>query len=181
MKKIIVTLLTVVMVAGALMAFPRGYAKGMGNNGQGYNRGNMNMPMHHPPMRRDGKLRKLGRGSMMLRRIFSQLDLTDTQMDKLDKIRSKYKLQNIELRGKIKTLDFQKREAIKNHEYDNAKKIVGKVSDIRKTIAENRMDNIKELWNVLTDKQKEKADKLIKEQPYKMPYRFHDDDNDKDE
>ena len=180
MKKIVITLLTVAMLTGMLMAFPREH--GMRNNEFGYAKGNMEMKHHmgrgdfDRRIKRDGMIRKGNRGAMMQRIIFSQLDLTDNQMDKLDKIRSKYRLKNIELQGKIKVLAFQKREAIKNHKYDAAKGFVNKMADIRKTIANNRMDNIKEQWNVLTADQKKKADKLRKEHPYQMMHRFHNDD-----
>ena len=189
MKKMMITLLTVVMLVGALMAFPKGNRREMGNDGAGYGKDNMAMQHHmrkgdhnmRQGMRRNRMPHKMGKGNMMQRMIFSQLDLTDSQMDKLDKIRSKYRLKNIELQGKIKVLAFKKREAIKDHKYDTAKDVVSKIAEIKKTIATNRMDNIKEQWGVLTADQKKKADKLRKEHPYQMMNRFHNDNSEKDD
>ena len=191
MKKMTITLIAIVVIAGSLLAFGRGHGMGMNNGNSGYynadcDKGEPGMGMGMHRMGRGRELRQQGRGmhdrmgGMMYRRIFAQLDLSENQMDKLDKIKSKYQEQQIDLQAKMKKLRLQKREAIKNHNYSKAKDVLEKIADVRKTMQENRIDGMKERWGVLTADQKKKADKLVKERPYKMPYRFHnEDDNEK--
>ena len=76
MKKMVITLLTVAMITGALMAFPKGHGREMRNDRAGCDKGNMEMRHHMDKgdcdrgMRKGDMLRKKGKGAMMQRMIY---------------------------------------------------------------------------------------------------------------
>ncbi len=166
MKKIIGLSIAIIIMASGLFAFGNHF-RGM-NTPQGAQRAYMGdcYGQKHQPRGRFGRMHRRQEG---MKYVLSQLDLSDKQIDKIDNFRNQFMEIKIEKTGKIRALQFKKRMEMKNHNYDKAKTINAKISELRKEISNARIDFRKNMWNTLTAEQKKKADKIIKSRPFSMP------------
>ena len=89
---------------------------------------------------------------------FEELNLTTEQMDRMDKIRSEQMKENITLNSKIRIMEIDKRNALKDHNFDQAKKITGEIFKIKTNLAKNRIEMRKQRWEILTPEQQKKID-----------------------
>ncbi|RLC52765.1 MAG: hypothetical protein DRZ79_00620 [Candidatus Cloacimonadota bacterium] len=97
---------------------------------------------------------------------FEELDLTTEQMEQMDKIRSEQMKENIDLNSKIKILEIDKKDALKDHNFAQAKKITDDIFKIKANLAKNRIEMKKQKWEVLTQEQQKKLDEMQLERRY---------------
>jgi Spy/CpxP family protein refolding chaperone len=91
-------------------------------------------------------------GPMMVQ----ELDLSKDQLDKIHKIKVKFDRAGVDLKAEVDKLRIDKREAMKEMKYDEAKKVAQKMSDASLKIKFSKIDEMKELTEVLTPEQKAK-------------------------
>ncbi|MDA3885969.1 MAG: Spy/CpxP family protein refolding chaperone [Candidatus Delongbacteria bacterium] len=88
------------------------------------------------------------------------LDLTDQQVEKMHKIKIKYEKNKIDLNADAKKLKIDKQEAMKDMDFDKAKKITKELSDIRTKMQIMKIDQKQEITKLLNKEQIEKMKKL---------------------
>ena len=92
-----------------------------------------------------------------------ELELTDTQKEQMEELRISSKKEMITAESEIKLLEIDKKSALKDKDFKRAKKIVGDIFEIKQEMAENRIEQHEQRWNILTPEQKEKAEELKSE------------------
>jgi len=65
----------------------------------------------------------------------------------------------------LKILEIDKRSALRDKNFKQSKKLTGDIFKIKQKMAENRIEQQEQRWNILTPEQQEKADELRKEHP----------------
>ncbi|MDY6915213.1 MAG: Spy/CpxP family protein refolding chaperone [Candidatus Cloacimonadota bacterium] len=142
MKKLLITLTLVAMVTSA-------FAWG----GREINDGNRKWDAQDVPRMRmneeDGQT------------CYEELDLTETQLEKLDKIRVNQQKDMIQFRSETQILNIDKREALQNKNFNKAKNIVKDIYNKKQEQAIKRIEYQEERWNLLTPEQQEKAKELM--------------------
>ena len=151
MKKLVFVVIGVIAVIGLLTAFD-GDCRGR-NDGE------------HHPMR--DKMSKGGDHSKMMQgkhdgfqMMCEELELTDSQKEQMEELRITSKKEMITAESEIKLLEIDKKSALKDKNFKQAKKIVGDIFEIKQEMAENRIEQHEQRWNILTPEQKEKAEEL---------------------
>lgn len=144
-------ILALVLVVGIVFAFhgegrEEGKAEGQGHDG-------MRGEMH---------------GEMMMGRMMETLELTDAQKDKIETLNFEHKKQMIATRAELKTLELEKREALKDDNFAAAKKLNIKIFDKKAEIANARLELKENIMKELTPEQQEKAKELHKRAGRKM-------------
>jgi len=91
-------------------------------------------------------------------------------MEQMEKIRLEQAKTNIKLHSQIELLEIDKREALKNHDFKNAKLLTDKIYEIKLNLAKNRIETRKKRWDVLTSEQKEQVDQLRLERSFHRKY-----------
>jgi len=89
-----------------------------------------------------------------------ELELTDSQKEQMEELRITSKKEMITAESEIKLLEIDKKSALKDKNFKQAKKIVGDIFEIKQEMAENRIEQHEQRWNILTPEQKEKAEEL---------------------
>jgi Spy/CpxP family protein refolding chaperone len=164
MKKMIAILtLSAAMLAGIFAQQPSEMKKGFKSGpefagGDCPQMGRMNKGMNH-------KMEKRGCGDDFVGRAFGhkmveQLDLNNDQLDKIHKLKVKYDRADVDLNADVKKLRIDKREAMKEMKFDDAKKITENISKAALKIKLAKIDEMKEINDVLTKEQKEKLKEL---------------------
>ena len=152
MKKLTFVVIGVIAVIGLLTAFD-GDCRGS-NDGE-------NHPMRDK-MNKDGGHRGMQDGYQMM---CEELELTDAQKDQMEEFRISSKKEMIVAESDLKLLAIDKRIALRDKNFKQAKKLSGEISEIRQEIAEKRIEQQEQRWNILTPEQQKKADELRGEHP----------------
>jgi len=175
MKKIIITLVMLVLVIGMVSAqeeftkqhhpcerYGEGQGKGRGEgHGKGFGK------QHH------GMMGKGMGGPQFHEQMMEELDMTDDQKDKIREFQTDNKKLAIQKQSEIKILRIEIHEALRKQKFSEAKRITEKISDIEKDLAVNRIDMHEKHWKILTDDQKEKAKEMKKDKPMMMMKNKH--------
>jgi len=101
------------------------------------------------------------------REVCEELELTDTQKEQMEELRISSKKEMIVAESDLKLLEIDKKSALKDKNFKQAKKIVGDIFEIKQEMAENRIEQHEQRWNILTPEQQEKAEELKKEHPHR--------------
>ncbi len=109
------------------------------------------------------------RRQMAGREILDQLNLSADQQENIDKIRDQHQKKIIDVRAKLAKLRIDKRNAMKNSDFNLAEKITDKISGQRAIIAKDRIKLQEQIFNTLTKEQQTKFEELRKEH---QPMRF---------
>jgi NACalpha-BTF3-like transcription factor len=91
-------------------------------------------------------------GPMMM----EQLGLTLEQKEKIHQLKIKYEKNEIANNAELKTLRLDKREAMRNMNFENAKKVVKQMADVKTKIQISKIDEMNEITKVLDKGQLEK-------------------------
>ena len=92
--------------------------------------------------------------------LIEELDLTDEQVEKMQKVRVKYDKKEIDLHANSKKLNIDREEAMKDMDYPKAKKLIIKISKIKTDIQLMHIDHKEEISKLLNKEQLEKFRKL---------------------
>ncbi len=149
MKKTIVTTMAAIVLISILAAFERpcerfGFPS---DGGRGYG----------PPVRNEE-----------FPSFFEELEFTNEQLEQMESFREEFQKKNIKLHSDIEILKIDKQNALRNENYDEAKKIMNEVFEIKKELAENHLEMIEKRNEILTPEQKEIAEKMRYEREFFM-------------
>lgn len=148
MKKLAFVVLGVIAVIGLLTAFD--------GEGRRFNDGD-----HHPMkdrMFKDGD--RQGRMYDGFENMCEELELTDEQIEKMEALQISSKKDMINTGAELKILEINKRTAMKNKDFKQARAITKEIFKLKEQIAIKRIENQEKRWNILTPEQQEKADEL---------------------
>ncbi|MEA2096252.1 MAG: Spy/CpxP family protein refolding chaperone [Candidatus Cloacimonadota bacterium] len=154
MKKLVFVVIGVIAVIGLLTAFD--------GDCRGHNDGK-----HHPM--RDRMFKDGGHPGMMkgmhdgYQMMCEELDLTDKQKEQMEDLHIKNRKKMITERANLKLLDIDKRSAMKDKDFKQAKAVTKEIFKMKQDIAISRIDQQEERWNILTSEQKEKAEEMMGE------------------
>ncbi len=152
MKKLVFVVIGVIAVIGLLTAFD-GDCRGS-NDGE-----------HHQmkdKMNKNGGHSGMQDGYQMM---CEELELTDTQKEQMEELRINSKKEMIVAESELKLLEIDKRSALKDKNFKLSKKLTGDIFEIKQEMAENRIEQQEQRWNILTSEQQEKAEEMRKEHP----------------
>ena len=156
MKKLVFVVIGVIAVIGLLTAFD--------GEGRRFNEG------EHHPMR--GRMFKDGGHPRMMKGMHDgyqmmceELNLTDKQKEKMEDLRISNKKEIITERANLELLDIDKRSAMKDKNFKQAKSVSREISKLKEQIAIKRIEQQEQRWNILTPEQQEKAEELMGEHP----------------
>lgn len=125
---------------------------------------------HHKRMDRNDK-------PNMMMRIMQELELSDSQLDKLKEQRVAMEKEKISIRAEIKKLRIDEKVARQEFDFDKLNKLNDSICDLEKELKSKHIDNMEKCWNILTEDQKKQAQELINDFP-KMRRNCQNDDND---
>jgi len=154
MKKLVFVVIGVIAVIGLLTAFD-GDCRGS-NDGE-----------HHQmkdKMSKNGGHSGMQDGYQMM---CEELELTDTQKEQMEALRINNKKEMIVAESEFKLLEIDKRSALRDKNFKQSKKLTGDIFKIKQEMAEKRIEQQEQRWNILTAEQQEKAEELRKEHPRK--------------
>jgi len=89
-----------------------------------------------------------------------QLGLSKDQVEKIHQIRTKYEKNEIGMEADLKKIRIDKHEAMRNMNFDEAKKIVKQMSEIRTKKNLSKIDEMAEITKLLSKEQIEKFKEL---------------------
>jgi Spy/CpxP family protein refolding chaperone len=156
MKKSYIIVITILVFAGLLTAAEKGMAQGK---------------ECHPGMMQ-GRFEQKHEDGWMLEHMAEELELTDSQLESLRDLHLENKKSMIQKKAEIDILQLDKRTAMKNKDFVEAKKLTRKIFEIKQEMAMNKIDLQEEQWNLLTAEQKLKAEEMKftgKHHPREMP------------
>ncbi len=151
MKKLVFVVIGVIAVIGLLTAFD--------GEGRKFNEGE-----HHPM--RDKMFKDGGHPGMMkgmhdgYQMMCEELDLTDKQKEQMEDLHIKNRKKMITAKANLELLEIDKRSAMRNKDFKQAKAVTKEISKMKQNIAISRIDQQEERWNILTPEQQEKAEEL---------------------
>ena len=143
MKKLAFVVIGVVAVIGLLTAF----------DGDGRNF-------------RDGEHHRMKDGNRQERvydgfdKMCEELELTDKQIEQLEDLKISGKKDMIVASADLKLLEIDKKTAMKDKDFKQAKAVTEEIFKLKEQIAINKIDHQEKRWNILTPEQQEKADEL---------------------
>ncbi len=154
MKRVIITVMTLIVLTGLLVAQDC------------YDCGQNNREMKGRMMRQNHQEDNgMMRGHQNRDNLMDELDLNDAQKAKFAELRTENKKSEIELEADIKSLKVDKRDAMKNKDFDQVKKLIKEINDIKEEIQLKKIDFQEAKWNLLDSDQKAKLEELRKESP----------------
>lgn len=142
MRKLTSTITLILIVVAGLMASPN-FQGGNGTRGEC----EMGMGRHNP---------------------MSELKLTEDQQKKMDEMHLKFQKSAIDQRAVIQKKSIDKRQAMQNEDFIVAKKLTAELFDLKKDMANQKINQHEEMLKILTPEQKAKLKTLHKEAPMKM-------------
>ena len=154
MKKLVFVVIGVIAVIGLLTAFD-GDCRGHNDGEHHQMKDKMSRGGDHPKMmqgRHDG-----------FQMMCEELDLTDDQKKQMNDLRIKEKKGMIVIEADLKLLEIDKMSAMKDKNFKQAKGVAKEISKLKEQIAIKRIEQHEKRWNILTPKQKEKAEELMGE------------------
>lgn len=155
MKKTVLALIVILIMAGMLMAFDgkMGHCKGRTSGSE----------LHCQKEDSDRSFHKKGDHMMA---IMKELDLTEYQQEEIKQIKEDNRKENIQRRADIDILEIDLRDAMMDHDFETAKKITREISELKTEKAIAEIDQNDEIWNLLDSTQREKFMELVKEKPF---------------
>jgi len=95
-------------------------------------------------------------------RLYEELDLTDKQIDEINKLRDEHFKSMSDLRNNLQKLYIDMRSEWRNPKPDKKKleSIQDKINDIRNKMSKQRLNHWFDIYNLLDDSQKEKFKKF---------------------
>ena len=150
MKKIILVIAGIVALSAMLMAFDGPGFDPCEKHGRDFK---------HPGFRPEFESRNV-EGSMF-ERIRDELELTKEQIKQMDELRSSIKKESIKLNSDMNILQVDKKDALKEFNFKEAKKITGKIFEIKKNLAIKRIEMQEQRWNILDSEQQAKVEELM--------------------
>ena len=156
MKKIILVIAGIVALSTMLMAF----------DGPGFDsREKQGRDFEHP------KFESRNVEGSMFERIRDELDLTKEQIRQMDELRSSNKKECIKLKSDMNILQVDKKDALKEFNFKEAKKITGKIFEVKKNLAIKRIELQEQRWNILDAEQQAKVEELMQQRGHhKKPF-----------
>jgi Spy/CpxP family protein refolding chaperone len=97
------------------------------------------------------------------REILDRLNLTEAQRENIDKLITEHQKKLIDIRAKLGKLRIDKKEALRNSNFNQAEKIAGKISTQRAIISKERIQLQKQIFNLLDKEQQAKYGQFRKE------------------
>lgn len=91
------------------------------------------------------------------------LGLSEDQIAKIQKVETEHQKAMIDLKAEKDKIKLEKRDAMKESEYDAAKKLNAKLTDVNEKIMNSKVDLKNEVEKVLTKEQLEKVKELRNE------------------
>ncbi|NQV19081.1 MAG: hypothetical protein HQ534_11120 [Armatimonadetes bacterium] len=160
MKKIILIIAGIVALTTMLMAF----------DGPGFDsREKHGRDFEHPGFGPEFESRNV-EGSMF-ERIRDELDITKEQIKQMDELRSSNKKECIKLKSDMDILQVDKKDALKEFNFKEAKKITGKIFEIKKNLAVKRIEMQEKRWNILDADQQAKVEEMMQQRGHhKKPF-----------
>ena len=149
MKKITLTIVVVLALASILYGFE--------HNFRDYDKRGP-MPEHHQRTEEDPGF---------FERLCEELELTDYQIEQMEQMHINQKKRMIQIKSEIEILKIDKWEALKNHNFTQAKEIIEVIADKKLEIALTTIDNMEKRWDLLSDEQKAEAEELMKDRPFR--------------
>ncbi len=159
MKRLVIIMVLIVGVMASMAAFER--------DCDGTERGRMQHDKQVKFYEKGMMKRDSDHFGMMLK----ELDLTDAQQDRISGLMSTHKKEMIQLKADIDTKLVDKRDAMKDHDFNKIKKITSQIFDLKESMELNKIENHEKIWNILTPQQQEKADEMHKEHPQMMQHK----------
>ena len=151
MKKLVFVVIGIIAVIGLLTAF----------DGEGRRYNDCDQHPMKGKMLKDGdhnnKMQGMHDGYQMM---CEELDLTDEQKEQMEDLRINNKKEMITVRASLELLEIDKRSAMKDKNFKQAKSVAKEISKLKEQIAINRIEQHEQRWNILTTEQKEKAEEL---------------------
>ncbi|MBN2858328.1 MAG: hypothetical protein JXN63_07995, partial [Candidatus Delongbacteria bacterium] len=92
--------------------------------------------------------------------MMEQLDLSKDQAEKIHQIKMKYEKSDIDTKAGLKKLKIDKHEAMRNMNFDDAKKTVRQMSELKTKMQISKIDEMAEITKVLNKEQLEKFKEL---------------------
>ncbi|MCK5050134.1 MAG: Spy/CpxP family protein refolding chaperone [Candidatus Cloacimonetes bacterium] len=152
MKKLVFVVIGIIAVIGLLTAFD--------GDGRRYNdcdqhpmKGKMFKDGGHPGMMQ-------GMHNDGYQMMCEELDLTDEQQEQMEDLRIKNKKEMITAKANLELLEIDKRSAMKDKDFKQAKAVTKKIFEKKQDIAISRIEQHEQRWSILTPEQKEKAEEL---------------------
>jgi len=152
MKKLVFVVIGIIAVIGLLSAFD-GDCRGT-KDGE-----------HHPmrdKMLKDGdhhsKMQGMHHDGYLM--MCEELDLTNEQKEQMEDLRIKNKKEMITVKASLELLEIDKRSAMKDKDFKQAKAVTKKIFEKKQDVAISRIEEHKQRWNILTPEQKEKAEEM---------------------
>ena len=103
--------------------------------------------------------------------MLKELDLTDTQAEKIAGFISAHKKEMIQLKADIDVKLVDKRTLMKEHDFAKIKKITSQIFDLKESMELKKIENNEKIWNILKPEQQEKADEMHNEHPRMMQHK----------
>ena len=156
MKKSYIIVITLLLLTGLLTAVEKGTCQGKEDH----------------PGKMQGRFEQKHEDGRMLEHMAEELELTDSQQEYLHELHLESKKLMIQKKAEIDILVLDKKTAMKDKDFTEAKKLTTKIFEIKQEMALNKIDQQEEHWNLLSEDQKLKAEEMRsnkKHCPQKMP------------
>lgn len=155
MKKLVFVVIGIIAVIGLLTAFD-GEGRKFNDCDQHPMKGKMSKDSGHPGMMQ-------GMHNDGYQMMCEELDLTDEQKEQMEDFRINGRKDMIVAEADLKLLEIDKRSALKNKDFKQAKVVTKKIFEKKQDIAISRIEQHEQRWNILTPEQKEKAEEMMGE------------------
>lgn len=117
-----------------------------------------------------------GQQQMMMMRIMKNLELSESQQEKLESYRTSMRKESIDIRANIEKKEIDLKAAEREMNFSQIKKLTSEINEQKLELKLNGIDNMEKCWNVLTTEQQAEALELIKNPPRRK--QGCEDDND---
>ena len=154
MKKLVFVVIGVIAVIGLLTAFD-GDGRRFNDCDQHPMKGKMLKDGGHP-----GMMQGMHDGYQMM---CEELDLTDEQKEQMEDLHINSRKEMIVTGADLKILEIDKRSAMKDKDFKQAKAVTKEIFKLKQQGAIKRIEQQEQRWNILTPEQKEKAEELMGE------------------
>ena len=151
MKKLVFVVIGVIAVIGLLTAFD--------GDGRRFDEGERH-PMRDRMSKDGDHYNKMQGMHDEYQMMCEELDLTDEQKEQMEDLHIRNRKEMITERANLELLDIDKRSAMKDKNFKQAKSVTKEIFKMKQDIAISRIDQQEERWNILTPEQKEKAEEL---------------------
>ncbi len=152
MKKLVFVVIGIIAVIGLLSAF----------DGDGRRFDDCDQHQMKGKMLKDGdhhnKMQGMHKDGYQM--MCEELDLTDEQKEQMEDLRIKNKKEMITAKANLELLVIDKRSAMKDKDFKQAKVVTKEIFKKKQDIAISKIEQHEQRWNILTPEQKEKAEEM---------------------